>query len=263
MTPEISRASGDTEAKLRFMRDTLIQLHTVEDVAMFATAMLHSIIPADKVALAVVEGNTLRSINTIGKRVIMDLSLDQPSINTRTIRTRQTQLVNDTQVDPDYFPGDGGDSFTMLSELCIPLIHERKALGTVNFESKQPGRFTESEAETAEAFVGEISNALHRVLGDKSAKGGLQTCYMTRTRSTLDRYHDVLRVVYEGESVMNKILNRATIQWMPGKQLIDDLVCRGYLEKKQASASRYAYSITGEGLKALKTYKGIAEYLGK
>ena len=263
MTPEISRVSGDTEAKLRFMRDTLIQFHTVEDVAMFATTMLHSVIPTDKVSLAVVEGNVLRSVNTIGKRVIMDLSLDQPSINTRTIRTRQTQLVNDTQADPDYFPGDGGDSFTMLSELCIPLIHEGKALGTVNFESRQPGRFTSEEAETAEAFAAEISDTLHRVLGDEQAKGEHQTSYMTRTRSTLDRYHDVLRAVYEGESVMNKILNRTAIQWMPGKQLIDDLVCRGYLEKKKVTASRYTYSITGEGLKALKTYKGIAEYLGK
>jgi putative methionine-R-sulfoxide reductase with GAF domain/predicted transcriptional regulator len=263
MTPENSRVSGDTEAKLRFVRDTLNQFHTVEDVAMFSTAMLQSIIPTDMVALAVVEGNVLRSVSTIGRRVIMDLSLNQTSINGRAVRTGQTQLVNDTRKDPDYFPGDGGDSFTMLSELCIPLIHEGKALGTINFESRQPGRFTSEEAEAAEAFAEEISDALHRVLGDEQAKGGLQTCYMTRTRSVLDRYHDVLRAVHEGESVMNKILNRTAIQWMPGKQLIDDLVSRGYLEKKKVSASRYAYRITEEGLKTLKTYEDIVEYLSK
>ncbi|MFH2110848.1 MAG: GAF domain-containing protein [Candidatus Bathyarchaeota archaeon] len=254
--------SGDTEAKLRFTRDTLNQFHTVEDVAMFSTAILHSIIPTDKVALAVVEGNILKSVSTIGRRVIMDLSLDQPSINGRAVRTGQTQLVNDTREDPDYFPGDGGDSFTMLSELCVPLIHEGEALGTINFESKTLGRFTSEEAEAAEAFAGEISDALHRVLGDEQAKGG-QVCYLTGTRSTLDRYYDVLRVVYDGESVMNKILNRTAIQWMPGKQLIDDLVHKGYLEKKNVSASRYAYRMTEEGVKALKTYEDIVENLGK
>lgn len=59
----------------------------------FSTAILHSVIPTDKVALAVVEGNVLRSVSTLGERVIMDLSLDQPSINGRAVRTGQTQLV--------------------------------------------------------------------------------------------------------------------------------------------------------------------------
>ena len=45
MTPENSRVSGDTEAKLRFVRDTLNQFHTVEDVAMFSMAMLNPSYP--------------------------------------------------------------------------------------------------------------------------------------------------------------------------------------------------------------------------
>jgi predicted transcriptional regulator len=194
--------------------------------------------------------------------VIMDLSLDQPSVNGRAIRTRQTQLVNDTRVDPDYFPGDGGDSHTMLSELCIPLIHDGKALGTVNFESKTLGRFTDDEAEAAEAFAGEITDALRRVLSEEPVSGG-RICVITRTRSALDRYHDVLKAVRGGESVANKILNRAAIQWMPGKQMIEDLVRKGYLERKKATARRYTYSITEEGVKALKTYEEIVENLGR
>ena len=42
------------EEKLRFTRETLDQFYTLEDVAMFATTMLYSIIPAGKVALAVI-----------------------------------------------------------------------------------------------------------------------------------------------------------------------------------------------------------------
>jgi len=47
----------------------------VEDAATFTTTMLFSAIPTDKVALVVVEGNTLRSVSTIGSRVFMDLDL--------------------------------------------------------------------------------------------------------------------------------------------------------------------------------------------
>ena len=263
MTPEKSRVSGDTEAKLRFVRDTLNQFYTVEDMAMFSTAMLHSIIPTDRVALAVIEGNNLRSVCSIGRRVIMDLSLDQARINARTVKTGKTQLVNDTRKDPDYFPGDGSDSFTMLSELCVPMIHEGTVLGTFNFESKQPGRFTEEDAEAAEVFTREVAEAVHRVLGHEPPGGGLQNCCTTRTRSSLDRYHDVLRAVHEGESVANKILNRVAIQWKPGKEMIDELVAKGYLAMEQVSASRHVYRITEEGVKVLKTYEDIVENLGK
>jgi len=251
------------EKKLRFTRETLDQFHTLEDVAMFATTMLFSIIPTNKVALAIVEGNILKSVNTIGERVIMDLNLDWPSINARAVKTKQTQLVNDTREDPDYFPGDGSDSVAMLSELCVPLIHEGTVLGTINFENQHPGRFLEEDARITEAFARMIADAIYRVLGDRPTEGGLQTRQMARVRTTLDRYRDLLRAVRDGESVANSILNKAAIPWIPGKQLIDDLVSNGCLEKKKVSASRYAYRITEEGVKALKTYEGIAEHLVK
>ena len=249
------------EDKIRFVRDTLSHYYTVEDVATFATTMLFSVIPTDKIALAVVEGSVLKSVSTIGKRVIMDLSLDQRSINACTVKTRKTQLVNDTRRDPDYFPGNGSDSFTMLSELCVPLIHGGKVLGTINFESRQPGRFTERDAEAAEAITREVAEAVHRVLSHEPPKMGLQTYYMARTRSSLDRFHELLKVVQGGESVANKILNRAAIPWKPGKEMIDDLVAKGYLAREQVSASRHAYRITEEGVKALKNYENIVKNL--
>lgn len=261
MTPKISRVSGDMEAKLKFVQETLTQFYTVEDMAMLSTAMLHSIIPTDRVALAVIEGNTLRSVSAIGERMIMDLSLDQTSINARTVKTKKTQLVNDTRRDHDYFPGDGSDSYTMLSELCVPIIHGEEVLGTINFESRQLGRFTEEDAEAAEAITRKVAEAVHRVLSHESPGVGLQPCYIARTRSSLDRYHDLLKVVQGGESVANKILNSAAIPWKPGKEMIEELVAKGYLAKEQVSASRHAYRITEEGVKALKTYEDIVENL--
>src|SRR4030042_6835263 len=111
------------EDMIRFVRDTLSHSYSVEDVAIFAMTMLFSAIPTDKIALAVIEGNTLKSVSTLGEGGFMDLSLDRPSINGRAVKTGRTQLVNDTSGDPDYFPGDGADRYTMLSELCVPLVY--------------------------------------------------------------------------------------------------------------------------------------------
>ena len=69
MTALVSRMRGDTGDKLRFTRETMAQFHTIEDVAMFSTAILHSVIHIDKGALALVEGNVLRSVSTIRKWV--------------------------------------------------------------------------------------------------------------------------------------------------------------------------------------------------
>jgi len=251
------------EEKLKFTRETLAQFYTIEDVAMFATTILFSVVPTDKVALTILEGNTLRSVSTIGEKVVIDLKLGHPSVNARTVKTRQTQLVNDTQKDPDYFPGNGSDSVTMLSELCVPMIQDGKVLGTVNFEDHQVGRFSEEDAETAEAFTREIAEAIHRVWGKKTLAEGPRVVYQVKTRSALDRYLDLLRAVNKGETVLNKILNRTVIPWIPGKSMVDDLVTKGYLVREQSTARRYSYHITEEGVKALRTYEGIIEKLGE
>jgi putative methionine-R-sulfoxide reductase with GAF domain/predicted transcriptional regulator len=251
------------EEKLRFTRLTIAQFQILEDMTMFAATMLFSLILTDEVALAVIEGNVLKSVSIIGPRLPLNLSLDQPSINARTIKTRQTQLVNDTRKDPDYFPGDGCEDVTMLSELCVPMIHGGRVLGTINFESRQAGHFSEEDAGIAEAFAGEIAEAVNRVWGKRGLEEGSQVVYQVKNRSVMDRYYDLLRVVYEEESVLNRILNRAEIPWGPGKGMVDDLVAKGYLVREQATARRYSYKITEEGIKALTTYEDIIEQLGK
>ena len=260
MTPEISRVSGDTEAKLRFVRDTLIQFHTIEDIAMFSMAMLHSIIPTDKIALAVIEGSILKSVSTIGRRVFMDLSLDRPSINARAVKSKQTQLVNDTRMDPDYFPGNGCDAVTMLSELCVPMIHRGKILGTINLEDSRSGHFTEEDARIAEPFTREIAEAVHRVQGDEPT-GEIQESRRVKTRSTMDNYLEILKAVYDGEGVLNRILYRVAIPWKRGKEMVDNLVANGYFTMEKISAARYIYKITDEGVEAMKNYDDIIENL--
>jgi len=247
------------EDKLRLTRETLANLYNIEDVATFATTMLFSIIPTHHIAVAVTEGKVLKSVSTIGRRVFLDLNLDQPSINARTIKTRQTQLVNDTSRDPDYFQSDPNE--TMSSELCIPMIHKGRVLGTINFEHQHPGRYTSDDAHLAEAYAMEIAEAVYRVQELKPPMEGSQAVYQVKARSPMKICHDLLRAVYDGETVLNRILNRTAIQWKPGKELVSDLVAKGYLTVERTSSRRYAYRITEEGVKALKTYENLVENL--
>jgi len=260
MTRKISRVIGDIEAQLSYTKETLARLHTLEDVATFATTTLHSIIPTDKIAVAVIEGNILRSVSTIGRRVIMDLNLDWPSINARTVKTSQTQLVNDTRHDPDYFPGDGCDAVTMLSELCVHMIHREKSLGTVNFECRQPGCFSEEDARVAEAFTREIAEAVYRVRGEAATLGGAQE-RRVKTRSTSDIYHEILEVANGGEGVLNRIVHRVALPWKRGKEMVNHLAAKGYLTREKISAARYVYRITDKGVEAIKKYKCAPECL--
>jgi len=259
MAPHVSRVSGDTEDKLRLTREALAHLNTVEDVAMLATTTLFSVIPTHKIAVAVVEGETLRSVNTLGKRVFLDLTLDQPSINARTIKTGRTQLVNDTSRDADYFPGDSNE--TMSSELCVPLIHGGRVLGTINFEHQQLGRYTEEDARAAEAFAKEIAEAVHRLQQAKPRIEKPPRADGVVARSSIEINRDLLRTVYQGESVLNRILNNTAIQWKPGKELVNSLVAKGHLKIEKTSPRRYAIHITDEGIQALNAYEGLLRKL--
>jgi len=234
------------EDKFRFTRETLARRHTIEDVAMFATTTLLSVIPTHKVALAVIEGNTLKLVSTTGKRAILDLNLNQPSINARTIKTRRTQLVNDTSRDPDYFPGDPNE--TMSSELCVPMVHMGRVLGTLTFEHQQPGRYKEEDARLAETFAMEIAEAIYRVQEPKPSAEGPQAVVKVKARSTVEIYRDLLKAVHEGETVLNRIINRAMMRWADGKEVVNELVVKGY--PSSGSRLRPADTCTGSLRKA-------------
>jgi len=248
------------EEKLRFTQETLEQFYTLEDVATFATTTLHSIIPTDKIAIAVIEGN-IQVRQHHRQTGIMDLNLDWPSINARTVKTGQTQLVNDTSEDPDYFPGDGRDAVTMLSELCVPIIHKGSVLGTINLECRQRGCYSEEDARVVEAYVWEIAEALHRVKEQQATIGEQEKRRRVRIRSPTENYLEILEAVYEGVGVLNRIVYRVAIPWRRGKEMVNDLVDRGYLTKEKVSAARYVYKITAKGVEALKKHEYAPECL--
>ena len=55
------------------------------------------------------------------------------------VESKHSLLVNDTSKDKRYFTADGK---IMLSELCVPLVHENEVLGAINTEHHQRNFFT-------------------------------------------------------------------------------------------------------------------------
>lgn len=61
--------------------------------------------------------------------------------------------------------------------------------------------------------------------------------------------------------MLNRVLHKVAIQWKRGKEMMNNLVAKGYLAKEKISAARCIYKITDEGVEAMKNYEGVLEYL--
>ena len=235
----LQRSSGDTV--------------DLEKTAYLANVMLFTLINTDKIAIAIVEGQVLRSLNTIGERVFMDLRLDQRSINTRAIRDKRTQIVNNTRLDPEYFPGLGYDCVEILSELCVPILFDGEALGTINLESRYVMNYTPRDALVVEAFAEELGRIIHL----KSQTGEEQTHFSGQIRSSHDMYIAVLAAVDSGEIVATRILNSVNISWKRGKEILDQLIESGLIESKKTSRHRRIYSVTEQGKQVINEYRRL------
>lgn len=99
---------------------------------------------------------------------------------------------------------------------------------------------------------------ISRVNGDIESKRA-RAVYRNKIRSPTDNYHEILKVVHDGEKVLNRILYRVALPWKRGKEMINDLVAKGYLIREKVSAARYGYKITDEGVKAMKKYESSLE----
>lgn len=78
----------------------------------------------------------------------------------RCVRTRQTQRIDDVQVDPDYVPSDRPG---IRSELCVPIVAGLRVLGLLNLESEVVAAFTDEDVSVlqtaADILAGAIENA--------------------------------------------------------------------------------------------------------
>jgi PAS domain S-box-containing protein len=77
----------------------------------------------------------------------------------RAYRTGQTQIVSNTNVDPDFFQGESVKLAS--SELAIPMKFDQHVLGVLNIDAYKPYAFTQDDVEFAQSIAEIIAIALN------------------------------------------------------------------------------------------------------
>ncbi|MBI5351562.1 MAG: GAF domain-containing protein [Chloroflexi bacterium] len=74
----------------------------------------------------------------------------------RTVRTKQAQFIRDISTDPNFLKA----SYSVESEICVPLLKEDSVLGVLNIESNSNRPLTEKDMELLIAFAGPVTMAI-------------------------------------------------------------------------------------------------------
>lgn len=109
-----------------------------------------------------VENDRLVFKSIRGESGLDRLPLDGPGLTVRAIRTRQTQVVNDTTKDPDYLNGRVGGAQS-LSELDVPIIVDGEPVALISVEENEPNGFDVEEVQLVEILANHFASALGRI----------------------------------------------------------------------------------------------------
>jgi LytS/YehU family sensor histidine kinase/ligand-binding sensor domain-containing protein len=80
------------------------------------------------------------------------------------VESKQPLLVNDTSKDNRYFTADGK---IMLSELCVPLIHDNEVLGAINTEHRLKNFYTARHLKILSTIAGLCASQLKRIRAEE------------------------------------------------------------------------------------------------
>ncbi|MEP7270460.1 MAG: GAF domain-containing SpoIIE family protein phosphatase [Acidobacteriota bacterium] len=90
----------------------------------------------------------------------------------RAVRERQTQIVGDVSLDPDYYVNDAWRDHGQRSEIATPLIYEERVIGVMALESSRKNAFNEYHARLVESIANNLSIAIVNArLHAKSVEG--------------------------------------------------------------------------------------------
>jgi PAS domain S-box-containing protein len=137
------------ESELSESLDLNSVLTIAMDAALRATGAEHGFI-------ALIDGDQLRTVYTIGQfapGVTVDSS---EGIVGRAMRTLEPQLVLDVDADPDYV----SNVSNIRAEMAIPLVHRDHLIGAMNLESSKPQLFTQEAFDFLTLVAGQITIAI-------------------------------------------------------------------------------------------------------
>jgi len=166
----LARHVGTAIERLERLSKAMTEMNeaeSVEDLSEITLRLAEEIIGASYISFAVLENDTLKTVQTRGAPQIgLDLPLDGRGITVRAIRERRTVLVDDTRLDPDFLKG----STDSLSELVVPLLVEGKAVGVINSESRKVRFFDKHHVSLMEALAAHTASNLERLRRTREAE---------------------------------------------------------------------------------------------
>ncbi|GAB4397773.1 MAG: hypothetical protein OHK0052_20370 [Anaerolineales bacterium] len=83
----------------------------------------------------------------------------QQGIIGKVVQTATAYRINDVTQHPDYVELQPN----ILSELCIPLIANKRVIGVINLESSVPEAFSEADERLLDTFAGHLATAIEKL----------------------------------------------------------------------------------------------------
>ncbi|KYH41708.1 MAG: putative transcriptional regulator [Candidatus Bathyarchaeota archaeon B26-2] len=83
---------------------------------------------------------------------------------------------------------------------------------------------------------------------------------MSRKRSRLEIYLDILHVLKKGENKPTRIMYRTNLSWTPLQKILNSMVSQGLIVKRE-NKSKKIYLITEKGLNVLRYFDKIKEMI--
>lgn len=154
------------QRRLKALHDHAASLgsaETIEDVAEQTFDTVETVLGFDQGGFGVVEANLLRFVEIRGATTVktFELPLDGPGITIRTVKTGETQLINDVRTDVDFVQGPA--LVPPLSELAVPVKVEGRVVAIINVESDRLNAFTKEDQELLETLSQHVASAMDRL----------------------------------------------------------------------------------------------------
>jgi predicted transcriptional regulator len=81
---------------------------------------------------------------------------------------------------------------------------------------------------------------------------------MTKKRSRLEIYLDILRIINQGETKPTRIMYKTNMSWIPLQQLFESMLSQDLIRETEMS-KRKEYAITEKGKRVLGYFKGMTQ----
>jgi putative methionine-R-sulfoxide reductase with GAF domain len=230
----------------------------VSSVARTTLDAIESLMGFSSASFGVVESDGVNFIHALGLDPFVSrfYKLSGPGISVRAIRTRETQVVKDTRLDPDYISYYADElDIVHLSEVDVPVIIEDEAVAVINVEQKDVDAFTCREVRLLKLLTVHVASALERLRRENRLKKyarKLEALHRCSTRlATAKTREEVYDLVLE---IMKDDLEYT---WVGIARVEEG--CLRYIRANVIGYRDYALSLDGPGITVNAVKTGVTQ----